>query len=85
MLIDFFPSYTMVKRWNSEFKMDRTHTKDESRSGCLVEVTTSQTIDKIHKNVLDNGRLKLSELAKTVKISNERANNISSMHKFYAI
>lgn len=87
-LKDSSPSYTTVKRWVSEFKKGRTSTKDEPRPGRPVEVTTPEMTEKIHKIVLEDRRLKLSEIAEAVNISKERAgnilNNILGMHKLCA-
>lgn len=82
------PSYSMIKRWVSEFKMGRTSTHDEPRSGRPVEVTTPEMIEKIHKIVLGDRRLKLHEIAEAVQISKERVcnilNNILCFHKVCA-
>lgn len=74
------PSHTTVKRWVAEFKMGRTCTADEPRSGRPAEVTTPETIEKIHKIVLADRRTKVREIAEAVGISSERVHNI--LHKY---
>lgn len=79
-LKDSSPSYSMVKQWVSEFKKGRTSTSDEPRSGRPVEVTTPEMIDKIHKIVVEDRRLKVSEIAETTRMSTERVRNILHEH-----
>ena len=74
------PSYTTIKRWVAEFKMGRISTNDEPRSGRLVEVTTPGIIEKIHKIVLADRRVKVREIAESVRISTERIRNILHEH-----
>ncbi|XP_055916969.1 protein GVQW3-like [Eupeodes corollae] len=74
------PSYSTIKQWVSEFKKGRVSTSDESRSGRPVEVTTPDMIEKIHQIVLEDRRLKVHEISKTCKMSNERVQNILHQH-----
>ena len=53
----------------AEFKRDRTSCQDEHRNGRPNEVTTTEMVKKIHKMVLDDRRLKVSEIADMVEIS----------------
>ena len=76
------PSYSMVKQWISEFKKSHTSTDDEPRSGRLVEVTTGEMIEKIHKIVLGDRRLKMSQIAETTGMSTDRVHNILHQHLF---
>ena len=46
-----------------------THTEDAERSGRPNEVVTPETIKKVHQIVLENRKLKLREIADTLKIS----------------
>lgn len=75
-LKDSAPSYLMIKRWVAVFKMGRTNTSDEPRSRRPVMMTTPETIEKIHRVVLEDRRLKLFKIAEAVNISKERAGNI---------
>jgi len=77
---DSSPSYSTIKQWVSEFKMGRVSTSDEARSGRPVEVTTSEMIEKIHKIVLEDRRLKVHQIAETCRMSAERVRNILHNH-----
>ena len=48
---DSAPSISMVKKWFTEFRCGRASTEDAERSGRPVEVSTSETIEKIHDMV----------------------------------
>ena len=62
------PSYTMVKMWAFEFKRGREIIEDES--------TTQENIEKVYDLIIEDRRLKIRVIAKTVNISYERAQNI---------
>ncbi|XP_014469757.1 PREDICTED: putative uncharacterized protein FLJ37770 [Dinoponera quadriceps] len=79
-LKDSSPSYSTVKQWVSEFKKGRTSTSDDPRSGRSVEVTTPEMIEKIHKIVMEDRRLKVSETVEATRMSTERVRNISHEH-----
>ena len=66
---DSVPSKTTICRWYAEFKRGRTDTEDAERSGRPNEVVTPETIKKDHQIVFENGKLKLREIADTLKIS----------------
>ena len=55
-------------------------TNDVGCSGRPVEVTTGENIEKIHDMVTQDRRLKVSEIAKTTGISNERVHYILYKH-----
>ena len=59
----------MVEKWIGQFKRDRTSTNDADQSGRLIDVTTSETIEKIHDNVLVNLEVKVREIAEAAGIS----------------
>ena len=71
-----FPSNTMVKPQIAEFKMGRTSTTDELRSGHPIEVTIPETIKNIHKIILADRRVKVSEMAETAGISTKQVRKI---------
>ena len=66
---DSAPSKTTIFRWYPEFKRGRTDTEDAERSGRPHEVVTPETIKKVHQIVFENRKLKLREIADTLKIS----------------
>ena len=66
---DSAPSKTTICRWYAEFKRGRTDTEDAERSGRSNEVLTSETIKKVYQIVFENRKLKLREIADTLKIS----------------
>ena len=63
------PSKTTICRWYAEFKRGRTDSEDAERSGRPNEVVTPETIKKVHQIVFENHKLKLREIADTLKIS----------------
>ena len=74
------PSYSTVKQWISEFKKSRTNADDEPGSKLLIEVPTGEMFEKIHKIVLEDRRMKMSEIAETTRMSTERVHNILHQH-----
>ena len=50
----------------------RTSTDDAERSGRPNEVFTEENIIKVHRIVLDNRKIKVSEIAEMIKISTDR-------------
>lgn len=69
-------SYSTIKEWFSEFKKSRKSTADEPRSGRSAKVTTPEMIQKIHKIVLEDRRVKVTEIDETVKMSTECLRNV---------
>ena len=63
------PSKTTIFRWYAEFKRSRTDTENSERSGRPNVVVTPETIKKFHHIVFENRKLKLHEIADTLKIS----------------
>jgi hypothetical protein len=53
---------------------------DAEHSGCPVEATTPEIVDKIHDMVMDDRRVKVLEIASAVGISSERVHNILHQH-----
>lgn len=74
------PSKTIVYDWYNEFKRGRTSTDDAPRSGRPNEVTTPENIEKIHRIVLNDRKVKVGELAETMGMSKERIGNILHEH-----
>ncbi|XP_033229063.1 uncharacterized protein LOC117180682 [Belonocnema kinseyi] len=67
----------MVKKWFTEFRCGRTSTSDAERSGCPKEVITPVIVDKIHRMILDDRRVKVREVAEALGISTEQVHHIS--------
>ena len=63
------PSKTTICRWYAEFTRGRTDTEDAELSGRPNEVGTPETMKKVHQIVFENRKLKLREIADTLKIS----------------
>ena len=59
----------MVKRWYAHFKRGRTDTNDAEHSGRSNSAVVPENTKKLHKFVLADRQLKLSEIAKELKIS----------------
>ena len=51
-------------------------TEDDARSGRPKEAVTDENIKKVHKIIFDNRKVKLIEIAETLKISKERVGHI---------
>lgn len=74
------PSKTTVYDWYNEFKRGRTTTSDASRTGRPVEVTTPENIQKIHRMVLADRKLKVREIAQAMGMSNDTVHRILHEH-----
>ena len=66
---DSAPGKSTIIDWYSEFKRDRTNTDDAVRSVCLKSTVVPENITKVRKIVLSDRKLKLREIADTLKIS----------------
>lgn len=74
------PGKTMVYKWNSLFKQGRQSLEDDERSGRPNDVTTHEMVMKVEIAVMENGRLKLKELAKMFNISETTVYKIMHDH-----
>lgn len=74
---DHAPLMATVIYWTNEFKRGRTSVFDEERP---KELTDVEMFNKIRDIVLEDGQLKVNDIAKKVKISYERAENILHEH-----
>lgn len=77
---DSAPSIATVKRWFHEFKCGRISTETAPRSGRPSDVTTPENIDAIHQIIMNDNKVKLSEIADILNISKERVGNILREH-----
>lgn len=66
---DSAPSKATVERWFAEFKCGRTRTDDAERCGRPNEVVTPENVKNVHKIILENRKVKLQEVADTMKMS----------------
>ena len=60
---------TTICYWFAEFKRGRTDIDDGERSGRPIEAITPEYVKKAHKLVISDRKLKLHEIAETVKAS----------------
>ena len=66
---DSAPGKSTIIDWYAEFKRGRTSIYDAERSGCQKSAVDPENITEVHKIVLDDQKLKLREIADTLKIS----------------
>ncbi|KAF7272296.1 hypothetical protein GWI33_014920 [Rhynchophorus ferrugineus] len=70
------PGKSTIKDWYAKFRLGEMNTEDGERSGHPKEVAAEENIKKIHKMILIERKLKLNEIADTIKISTERVHHI---------
>jgi transposase len=73
---DSSPSFSTNQKWAAEFKRGRTSLEDDPREGRPKSATTPEIIEQVHDMVLDDGRMKVREIAETTGISKERVGYI---------
>ncbi|CAK9803082.1 Protein GVQW3 [Anthophora quadrimaculata] len=66
---DSVPGKSTIIDWYAEFKRGRTNTDDAERSGRPKSAVVPENIKKVHKIVLKDRKMKLREIADTLKIS----------------
>lgn len=69
---EFAPSFTTVKRYVADFKLSSTATQGSERFG-RPESATSEEIQKIQKNIMNDRRQKLTNVAEIADVLTERA------------
>lgn len=86
--MDSSPSMTTVRFWFDEFKRGRQSVLDEDRPGRPKDVKTQENIKKVGDMVLADRRLKVREIAETMRMSTgtviEFLHNELSMKKLSA-
>ena len=73
------PAFATVYNWVNEFKRGHTSTCDAPRSGCPIEVATSEIINYVHNIVLTDRRVEVCELVEVTSISHGTV--ISILHE----
>lgn len=73
---DSAPSEATIRKWFAKFRTGHMSIEDDERSGRPKEVVTAENVKKVHKIILNDRKVKLSEIAETLKISKERVGHI---------
>ena len=73
---DSAPGKSTIKKSFTKFKRSNLSTEDDAGRGRPKEVITDEKIKKIYKIILDNRKVKLIEIAETLKISKERVGHM---------
>jgi histone-lysine N-methyltransferase SETMAR len=66
---DSSPSFSTIKKWAAEFKRGRTSLEDDPREGRSKSAATLEIMEQVHDMVLDDRRMKVCEIVKTIGIS----------------
>ena len=74
------PNYSTVTRWFNEFKRGRRSVEDDPRSGRPSDAVNPTSIAAVEKIILQNRRVKVSEIAKELEISVGSVENIIHEH-----
>lgn len=74
------PGKTMVYKWVGLFKQGRESLEDDDRPGRPSDVTTHEMVIKVEDAVMQDGRIKLKEIAEMFKISETTAFKIVHDH-----
>ena len=70
---DSAPSYTMVKKWEAEFKRGRQYIEDDPRSGRPSTSSSDEIVQKVRDLVNEDRRIKIRYISETLGISYGRA------------
>jgi len=68
--------FSTVKKWAALFKRGCTSLEDDPRDGRPKSATTPEIIEQVHDMVLDDQRMKVCEIAETIRISKEHVGYI---------
>jgi transposase len=69
---DFAPGKSTVEKWFAKFKRGEMNIEDNARSGRSKEAIADENIKTVHKIILNDRKVKLIEIAETLKISKKR-------------
>jgi hypothetical protein len=75
--------WTLHHEWFAKYKRGKMSIEDDARSGRLKEAITEENIKKLNKKNLNDRKVKLIEIAETLKISKERVGHI--VHEYLDI
>jgi hypothetical protein len=73
---DSSPSFATFKKWSAEFKRGHTSLEGDPRERRPKSATTPESIEHVHDISVDDGRMKVSEIAENIDISKERVGYI---------
>lgn len=74
------PGEATVRNWFAKFRTGHMSTNNDERRGRPKEAVTPENIKTIHKIILNDRKVKLIEIADTLKISKERVGHI--LHEY---
>ena len=60
---DSSPSFSTIRKWAAEFKRGRTSLEDDPRKGRPKSAITPEIIEQVHDTLLDDRRIKVSEIS----------------------
>jgi transposase len=70
--LDPAPAKSTVEKWFAKFKRGEMCVEGDACSGRPKEAVFDENIKKVHKIILNDRKVKLIEIAETLKISKER-------------
>jgi hypothetical protein len=70
--VNKYININIIKKWAAEFKCGHTSLEDDPREGRPKSAAPPEIIEQVHDMVLDDGRMKVSEIAETIGISKKR-------------
>jgi transposase len=71
---DSSPLFSTFKKWAAEFKRGSTSLEDDPHEGRPKSATTPEIIEQVHDMVLDDRRMKVREIAETIRIASNTKN-----------
>jgi hypothetical protein len=75
--------WTLHHEWFAKYERGEMSIEDDARSRRLKEAITEENIKKLNKIILNDRKVKLIEIAETLKISKERVGHI--VHEYLDI